>query len=111
MTPEDLAGLIGEDETLALLARRAGQRLYVPRRPSPALIATCGKNGAEALVAAMGGSFLLLPVAKRWRAIAMRRRGVTVRDIALTLGLGERAVWYAISEAGLQHEQSRTEVA
>lgn len=99
MTPQDLADLIGEDDALKLLSMRGGSRIYVPKRVSPYFREQCGAKGAEALVSIMGGSFLVLPVGKNWRAVVMRRKGVSVPDIALSLGLGERAVWHALALA------------
>lgn len=109
MTPEHLTEIIGEDAAFSLITLRGGlNRFYVPHSLTDRIICECGGDPlvAKRLCDSFGGQFIALPIARRWRISIMRRRGLSVRDITLSLGVTAACVERAlISETRCRDEQ------
>lgn len=115
MTPEYLEEIVGEDAAIAIMSARAGVRVYVPNAPTDRLIDELGGDAkaAEKLCSECGGTFLILPTAKRWRAQKLLKRGFSQRDVALAIGMTRRAVQHALREVEtpVRHELPPAKVA
>lgn len=92
LTGELLAAL-GEDGFFQLTEAYAGVRLYVPanidRSELPAVI---GTDFAARLAKCYPGSHIRVPLAREFRARRYLAEGLTIREIALKLGLTETGV-------------------
>ena len=92
-----LVALLGDEATLALVVWRGGQRLYIPgtsgRAQASQVESQLGEAATRALAAEFGGTYLSVPLAKRWRARIYRARGDSYAAIARLLGCSESAVW------------------
>lgn len=92
LTGELLAAL-GDDGFFRLTEVYAGVRLYVPanidRSELPEAI---GADIAARLAKAYPGGYIRVPLAREFRARRYVEQGLTVRDIALRLGLTETGV-------------------
>lgn len=96
-----LAEIIGLPATLALVERYAGTRLYVPQDPAGTeLEAVVGPDAARALASRYGRDRLIPPVARRWRVLTYRERGLSYRAIALRVGCTENNVHRILMDAG-----------
>ena len=105
-----LVDLLGVPGTLALLEAHAGTRLYVAKTPGAAMVSLLGAEAAAALAGAMGGDYLHVPSAKRWRAILYRARGESYARIARRLGIDENSVGRYLREAGVTRRQMELEI-
>lgn len=113
MTPQVLSAMIGEEATFALLSQRAGLRVYVPKRMTARFLEEVGgdEKAALALINEMGGLFLTIPSAKRWRAARLKRAGVSIRDAALQLGITRVHAVTLYAETQVCHEQAGAKMA
>ena len=112
---ELLRARLPEEVLLRLIEWRGGRRLYVPREPAAlanrGLSAALGPGAAEVLAARFGGEYILVPLAKRWRARLYRGRGLSYGEIAVRLGCSESAVWRHLRapDAAPPHSRARDE--
>jgi hypothetical protein len=91
-----LTEILGVEATLALIERRGGTRLWVPRtyRAKSEFTAEFGEAAARQLVRRFGGERTLkVPLCKWWRARVYDARGLTYPQIARKLGCSETTVW------------------
>jgi hypothetical protein len=96
----EIEGLIGVELTTALLRRRGGCQLSVPRRAKGSLLAEIiGLDAAQQMIDHFGQGRLTLPCsdmrgAKRRRAEAkaMLRQGASLQQVALACDLHTRTV-------------------
>jgi hypothetical protein len=101
-----LADVVGAEGTLALIETHGGTRLYVPKLQANAdMIALVGATQAEALSRAIGGNTVKVPLAKRWRCLVYRSRGLTYRQIALKLNITEDIVHRWLKRADMTNKQ------
>ncbi|MDI4664694.1 helix-turn-helix domain-containing protein [Xanthobacter autotrophicus] len=95
-----LARLIGPEPTLALVERWGGTRLYVPS-PIPEgheIWHVVGVDAARYLAERYGHGQMMVPVARRWRVLVYRARGMSYAQIARAVGGSERSVYRILSE-------------
>jgi len=89
----ELLSILGDDGFFRLTEAYAGVRLYVPanidRSELPAVI---GTDFAARLARAYPGSHIRVPLAREFRARRYVAGGLTIREIALKLGLTETGV-------------------
>ncbi len=112
MTPNDLERMLGADAAMRLMARRAGQVIYVPKVVTALLLDMAGSQaGADQMVADHAGDRVIIPSGRKWRMIHLIKSGMSTRDTALTMGVTERAVRQIVSQAGLQPETDRADAA
>lgn len=100
----EIASVIGRPGALALASLAAG-RLYIPKAPPPDswLVVLLGELMCGRLVAVYGGQELSLPRPPvRAARTAMVREliaaGMSVRDIAVRVGLTERRVYQVLAK-------------
>jgi hypothetical protein len=98
-----------EDTVLQLVARLGGTRVHVGREPRPGdgLVAAVGLTAAQAIQARMAAEHYLqfdvptmartLELRRRARICELRADGMTVAQVARSVGLTERAVYYALA--------------
>lgn len=97
-----LVGLLGEVDARRVIEAHGGVRIYVPYSGDlSALVETVGYRAAGLLAREIGGNFLKIPLAKRWRVEIMRRDGLTIRDIARAVLVDESTVSKWLADAGL----------
>ncbi|MBN8916641.1 MAG: helix-turn-helix domain-containing protein [Rhizobiales bacterium] len=96
-----LCRLIGAEATMALVERWGGTRLYVPATADPEgeICKAIGMDAAAYLSIRYGGEQFMVPVARRWRVIAYRSRGMSYAQIARATGCGERSVYRILEES------------
>lgn len=113
MTPEQLSDAVGDDAAMSLMAMRAGLRVYVPKTATARFVGECGgdEKAAERFCKAFGGESVILPIGKRWRVQKLLQRGLSLRDVAITVGMTRRSVVQIASEAGRHHEPAPRDVA
>jgi hypothetical protein len=102
-----LVRLIGPDLALRLMELHGGSRVFVPRAAGrdQKLAQELSPAAEAALVEEYGGGNIEVPLCKAWRARIYRRRGQTVRQIALTLGCSERSVRSWLADADVAAAQ------
>lgn len=96
----EIASVIGEDETLALLTSRGGTEINIPAEPSgSALEALVGLDAAEALVDHFGVTKITLPCGhlrgqrgRRARGVRLLLAGRSTREVALACDVHDRTV-------------------
>ncbi len=103
-----IADELGLDAALKLAHRFGGQSIYVsadPTADSPLALAF-GIETARAIGGLLGSGEVTVPVAaaaafraRRAEILRLRDEGRTVREIAETLGISERSVWYSLARA------------
>jgi hypothetical protein len=98
-----LIDLIGKDATFKLVEAFGGRRLYVPKTPRENQIAwnVVGEKCAKIMSSKFGGDALAIPIARRWRIMVYRERGMTHQCIARLVGCHEGNVWKVLREMGL----------
>jgi len=85
---EDLHRLLGDEGFLALTEAFGGQRPYINRTGGPVvdgLVAALGPDLADQLIRMYGGSHLMVPIARVFRARQYRAAGLTDPEIARKL--------------------------
>lgn len=106
-----LADIIGAEPTLALIEAHGGTNFYVPKtRPNAEMIALLGEAPASALVRMIGGNRIKVPLAKRWRCLIYRQRGLTYRAIALKLNITEDVVHRWLQAAQMTRPQGELQL-
>lgn len=101
---DNIAKVIGVGAALRLCARFGGSRVYIPTNPAPGnpIASAIGYSKAARLSTFFGGERLSIPSegaqANRLRIVRMRRRGVTVSEIARGLKCGERYVYKVLAQ-------------
>lgn len=96
-TPEvkKLSKHIGREAALALIEARGGNRVYIP---APARIGQSelpdiiGLDEARSLAVAYGPQWYFIPIAREWRVLLYRHRGMTYAEIARKTGTTETNV-------------------
>lgn len=97
----ELEEVMGRDATIRLVARRGGQRIYVPDsiHPDHDLAVILGEEAAAALCARWGGEAFNLPIghkflleARRERIKQLRDQGKSLNEIAGLMGCCRRTV-------------------
>ena len=113
MTPDALSAIIGEEAALSLMAQRAGLRVYIPKTITERIVEECGgdRKAAAKLCELFGGEFVIFPAGRRWRAEALLRRGLSLRDVAMTVGMTRRRVVQIASETRLHPDYPGRDVA
>ena len=89
-----LLRLLGAEGLLALTEAYGGRRVYVPmaRRRTSRLREVLSECQVDAIAAHCGGEYLVVPLARAWRAAIYRARGESYAVIAGKLGCTESAV-------------------
>lgn len=89
----DLLALLGDDGFFALTEAYPGIRLYVPIDISNSeLPKAIGDDYAARLARRYSPAYISVPIAREFRALRRRKDGLGNREIALQLGVSERAV-------------------
>ena len=84
---------LGDEAYLRLLESYGGCRLAVPFDPARSKLShAIGIDAARKMAAAFGGDYITIPLDRPFRAIALRERGHSARQIALALGVTENGV-------------------
>lgn len=98
-----LVQLIGPEATLAVIERWGGTRMYVPKNPAAnaELVNAAGRAGAASLAEALGGEYLKVPRAVRWRILVYHRMGLSYAKIARRVGCTEKHVGDTLHRHGL----------
>lgn len=98
---DDVAQVIGLPAALKLSWRFRGQDIYVPKdlARAPQIVEAIGQEAAEALADCYGGITLPIPRRAGERAMVLKLAadGMPRRQIADTLGIGERQVYRIIN--------------
>ena len=90
---DELMAILGDDGFFALTEAFAGVRLYVPANPERSeLPQMIGDSFANSLAKAYPGGYIRVPLAREFRARRYIKMNMSVRDIALRLGLTETGV-------------------
>lgn len=101
-TPEvkRIGAWLGAEATLTLVEACGGTRIFIPRRPTEAneLTAKVGLGVVQLLCEHWGGDYLKVPVARGWRILILRSRGLTYPEIARTLNCSENTVWRTLNK-------------
>lgn len=94
-----LVEILGAEGTLALIERRGGTRLRIPKtfRAQSAFAAEFGAKAARELVRRRGGDDLKVPLSKAWRARVYDAQDMSYPAIARKLGCSETSVWRYLS--------------
>jgi len=104
-TPEvaRLVRLIGAEAAFRLLEARGGVALFIPRDAARSqLVDIVGEDAVRKLASTMGGLEYRVPLAREWRIIVHRvLHKRSYREIALTVGCTESAVWRTLNRAGM----------
>ncbi len=111
---QGIAAAIGVAALLRLLEQRGGTVVYVPGRslsPNSGLGKELGLDDEACerlrglLSSDTAGERVKIPLARAWRARVYRLDGLSYTQIALRLGVTERAVWGILSAADMTHNQ------
>lgn len=102
---EELISSIGPDMTLKLIEYASGSRIYVPTGvrksiDTSVLFPILGNDALERLSAAKGGEYLKVPVARTWRVLAYRDRGLSYDEICRAAGCSAATVHRILFEYG-----------
>ncbi|HWJ72390.1 MAG TPA: helix-turn-helix domain-containing protein [Kaistia sp.] len=97
-----LVQMMGAEGALALIEWQAPARYYVPKSvgPDDPLAKAVGLDAARALVEARGGEAIMVPVAREWRILIYRSRGMSYAEIGRRLQCSQTTIWRRLS----QHE-------
>lgn len=89
-----LQAILGMDGYIALCDALGGTRLYVPFQfgDEHAVIGAIGRNLADKLSRAMAPATIRVPLARRERALHLRKQGLSDARIAVKLGMTENGV-------------------
>ncbi len=108
-TAVELAQVVGDEATQALLHHFGGRRLYVPRQISDGhpIAAAIGPKAAALLAEYYHGAILYFPIvaARRERIILMAEAGMPAPQIASALSVSERLVYQVLSERRQNRDQ------
>ena len=114
--PESLAlyiEVLGLDDTLRLLERCGGTKLWIPSgvnnsstRLREKLEEELGKPMTMALIRTFGGSIIKPPMATDWRIVYYAAKGVSAAEIARRLGRHQETVWLRLKRARDSRQQS-----
>ncbi|WP_029004801.1 helix-turn-helix domain-containing protein [Azorhizobium doebereinerae] len=90
-----LVAIVGPEAALELIEQRGGTRLFVSSTDVGlgGLKAIMGLEGAAKLVEACGREYFKVPVAREWRVLVYRSRGLSYAEIARKVGCSENTVW------------------
>lgn len=84
---------LGDEAYLKLLEYRGGCRIDIPKDVARSrLTRIIGEEGARKLAVAFMGGVVVIPLDREFRAVQLRRKGKSNRQIALALGVTENAV-------------------
>lgn len=99
--------LIGIEGTVLILEHYAGQRIYIPRDPAELseMAKAVGLEIAQALASAYGGIYIILPFARKWRALIYKKRGLSYREMAKRLGCRENYIHRVLQQNGATQAQ------
>lgn len=90
---QELLHTLGEDGFFVLVEAHAGMRLYIPADPDRSdLPGTIGIEYATHLSNLFRGGYIKVPLAREFRALRYRDRGLSNKDVARKLGLTENGV-------------------
>ncbi|MCX5497306.1 helix-turn-helix domain-containing protein [Kaistia dalseonensis] len=94
-----LVQIMGAEAALALIEWQGGTRYYVPKVISAdhKLAQTVGLGPATALVEAYGSSAYKVPVAREWRILVYRQRGLSYSEIARRLVCSQSTIWRVLN--------------
>jgi hypothetical protein len=108
-TEEKLIHLLGDKAAYCLFNMQGGQRIYIPKSPSERFIEQLGGDIAAAakLCNYMGGEYITLPMAVKFKFRYLLDAGHKLRDIARLLGRSERRITKMMQEIRLQRENER----
>lgn len=90
----DLIAILGEEAFLRLAEELGGTRAYIPQvlRADSAIVKAIGLEAASKLAKIWAPTAIRVPLARRERAFALRRRGLSNAQIARKLGMTETGV-------------------
>jgi hypothetical protein len=97
--PWTLLRVLGEADAVRLIELHGGTRIYVPHGGGH-LALHFAQPAIGAIVAAWGGEYLKVPLARYWRARIYRARGMSYAQIARGVGATETSVWRWLNAAG-----------
>lgn len=98
MTPELLERIVGVEATFRVLARSHGKVMMVPKKVTAHMVDMFGcEKAAQAMVSEMAGAKIVIPAARRYRIAKLREKGMSVRDIAMSMSMTDRGVRLALS--------------
>jgi hypothetical protein len=106
----ELRSILGREGFVKLAQSFGGTRLYVPYRLADdgELVEVLGREIAEKLSRALAPATIRVPLARRDRALFYRERGLSNRQIARRLGIGETGVEKLFArEPGLSERPNR----
>lgn len=100
------AQIIGPEAAFELAENHGGTRLYVPHKIAGSeLERRIGSAGAAALMARWPGEQIKVPVAREWRVVVYRLRGMTYDAIAVRLGIDVSTVHRILREQEMTRRQ------
>lgn len=91
----DLMAILGEEAFLRLAAQFGGTELYVPSQLAEdhPIVAAIGLSLAQRLARFYAPTAIRVPLARRERAIRLRKQGLSQREIARRLGMTESGIY------------------
>jgi DNA-binding NarL/FixJ family response regulator len=102
-----LVAIVGPEAALALVEARGGTRIYVGEAIEGRTVADIiGVEPAARLAEAYGRETVKVPLAREWRVLVYKARGLSYREIALKAGCSENTVWETLS----RHRQTRAQL-
>jgi hypothetical protein len=102
-----LVELVGPDAALALVEARGGTRIYVGEAIEGRTVTDIiGVAAAARLAEAFGRETIKVPLAREWRILIYKARGLSYRAIALKAGCSENTVWETLS----RHRQTNSQL-
>lgn len=98
-----LRRILGDKSLLHFLNSHGGLRVKIPSvaRSTSKLAETVGPIALAELVNLYGGTFLRVPLARRFRVIELRKQGCSYSQIAVRLCMTEGTVYRHIRDGGL----------
>jgi CRP-like cAMP-binding protein len=103
--------VLSEAEFVRLAEALGGSRVYVPRRLTDEhdLVAAIGRDAAERISAAIGTEWLVVPLAKRERALYWQAQNLKDHEIARKLGMTRSGVQKLLDREAASAAPSRKE--
>lgn len=100
---EELLDLLGEDEFFQLVDTRPGIRTYIAQNIDESdLLGTLSYDAYSRLAKAYGRLYIRVPLAREFRARRYLAAGMTLKQVALKLGMTETGVSKIIRRAKVQ---------
>ena len=98
-----LISKLGKEEAFKIVETYGGTRVYVPNefKSTSAIAKEIGAERATMLIPLFGGNVITVPIARAWKVIVYRERGMSMKKIALKLGCCEDTIVRILKDTGL----------